>query len=80
MIYLMLYDLWKVLWFLIVQDFTLNVMDELPHEQIYDNKIGVIDLETYPFDKTDEEIKAEISNNIYSNSGKQKVYARGLEG
>lgn len=36
-------------------------MEQLPHEQSFDNKIGVIDLETYTIE----------------NSGKQAVYAGG---
>lgn len=40
-------------------------------------KIGVIDLETYPFEKSEEDIKEEVANDIYSNRGKQGVYAGG---
>jgi hypothetical protein len=46
-----------------VQNFKVPTLEELPHEQGFDNKIGVIDLETYTIDKT----------NFY----KQSVYAGG---
>jgi hypothetical protein len=46
-----------------VQNFKVPTLEELPHEQGFDNKIGVIDLETYTIDTT----------NLY----KQSVYAGG---
>ena len=48
-----------------VQDFKVPTLEELPHEQGFDNKIGVIDLETYGI---------EIDKNNYY---KQSVYAGG---
>ena len=53
----------------------LDVMEELPQDKGY--KIGVIELETYPFNKSEEQIKEEVNNGIYSNSGYQRVYAGG---
>jgi len=49
-----------------VQNFKVPTLEELPHEQGFDNKIGVIDLETYTIDID--------KNNYY----KQSVYAGGL--
>lgn len=40
-------------------------LEELPHVQVFDNKIGVIDLETYTM---------EIDTNNYN---KQSIYAGG---
>jgi hypothetical protein len=48
-----------------VQNFKVPCLEELPREQIFDNKIGVLDLETYTMD-TDQ-------NNYF----KQSVYAGG---
>lgn len=60
------------------QDFKLDIMEELPHEQMFNNKIGVIDLETCP-EKSEvitNEVD-EVGNKIYNNNGSQKVYAGG---
>lgn len=48
-----------------VQDFKVPTLEELPHEQVFDNKLGVIDLETYTIDID--------KDNYY----KQNVYAGG---
>jgi len=34
----------------LVQNFKVPTLEELPHEKRFDNKIGVIDLETYTMD------------------------------
>jgi len=60
------------------QDFKLDILEELPHEQMFNNKIGVIDLETCP--EKSEVISTEVDeegNKIYNNNGSQKVYAGG---
>jgi hypothetical protein len=59
------------------QEFKLKTMEELPHEQEYNNKIGVIDLETYPFEKSKNQIYSELAEGRCNNSGKQRVYAGG---
>ena len=55
-----------------VQNIKLDTMEELAHEQYYDSKIGVIDLETFPVNKTEN-----LETDNYSNSGFQQVYAGG---
>lgn len=44
------------------QEIKLDIMEQLPHEQGFDNKIGVIDLETYTIENSDLENKKTVEN------------------
>jgi len=59
-----------------VQKFKLDCMEEIAHDQCFDNKIGVIDLETYPIDKCNDELTLDNYNEP-NNSGTHGVYAGG---
>jgi len=54
-------------------NFNLECMEEIAHDQSFDNKIGVIDLETYPIDKCNDDLTVD-NNSDPNNSGKQGVY------